>query len=73
MRLKSPKIAGKDATWSTVDAKIKSSIADAKAKGGKVVLLNTLASPSTEKLIADFITATPNAKHVIYDAVLLRL
>jgi molybdopterin-containing oxidoreductase family iron-sulfur binding subunit len=40
------------------------------AKGGQVVLLtNTLASPSTEKLIADFLAATPNAKHVIYDAV----
>jgi molybdopterin-containing oxidoreductase family iron-sulfur binding subunit len=61
MRLKEPKIAGKDSTWSAVDAKIKSSIADAKAKGGKVVLLtNTLASPSTEKLIADFISK-PNA------------
>ncbi|MBU0941766.1 MAG: TAT-variant-translocated molybdopterin oxidoreductase [Bacteroidetes bacterium] len=70
MRLKNPKIAGKDASWSAVDSKIKSSIADAKAKGGKVVLLtNTLASPSTEKLIADFIASTPNAKHVIYDAV----
>jgi molybdopterin-containing oxidoreductase family iron-sulfur binding subunit len=56
MRLKSPKIAGKDGSWSTVDAKIKSSIADAKAKGGVVLLTNTLASPSTEKLIADFIT-----------------
>jgi molybdopterin-containing oxidoreductase family iron-sulfur binding subunit len=33
----------KDSTWSAVDAKIKSSIADAKAKGGQVVLLtNTL-------------------------------
>jgi molybdopterin-containing oxidoreductase family iron-sulfur binding subunit len=40
-----PKIAGKD-LWSAVDAKIKSSIADAKAKGGKVVFNNTLASPS---------------------------
>jgi molybdopterin-containing oxidoreductase family iron-sulfur binding subunit len=39
MRLKSPKIAGKEATWSAVDAKIKTSIADAKAKGGQVVLL----------------------------------
>jgi molybdopterin-containing oxidoreductase family iron-sulfur binding subunit len=33
------------------------------------LLTNTLASPSTEKLIADFLAATPNAKHVIYDAV----
>ena len=70
MRLKNPKIGGKDTSWPSVDAKIKSSIAEAKAKGGKVVLLtNTLASPSTEKLIADFIAATPNAKHVVYDAV----
>ena len=69
-RLKAPKIDGKDAAWSDVTAKITASLADAKAKGGQVVLLtNTLASPSTEKLIADFITKNPNAKHVIYDAV----
>jgi MoCo/4Fe-4S cofactor protein with predicted Tat translocation signal len=70
MRLKEPKLDGKDASWSAVDSKIKSSIVDAKAKGGQVVLLtNTLASPSTEKLISDFIAKNPNAKHVIYDAV----
>ena len=69
-RLKAPKIGGKDASWSDVTAKITASLADAKAKGGQVVLLtNTLASPSTEKLIADFIAKNPNAKHVIYDAV----
>ena len=68
MRLKEPKIAGKAASWSDVDAKIKSSIAD--SKGGQVVLLtNTLASPSTEKLVAEFLAKNPNAKHVIYDAV----
>ena len=67
-RLKEPKIAGKAASWSDVDAKIKSSIAD--SKGGQVVLLtNTLASPSTEKLIGEFLAKNPNAKHVIYDAV----
>ncbi len=70
MRLKEPKIAGKTATWVEVDSKIKSGLADAKAKGGQVVLLtNTLASPSTEKLIAELISKNPNAKHVIYDAV----
>ena len=70
MRLKEPKIAGKKATWVDVDSKLKSSLADAKAKGGQVVLLtNTLASPSTEKLIAEFLGKNPNAKHVIYDAV----
>ncbi|MBA0882784.1 TAT-variant-translocated molybdopterin oxidoreductase [Flavobacterium undicola] len=70
MRLKAPKDGGKDSNWSAVNSKIKSSIAEAKAKGGQVVFLtNTLASPSTEKLIADFIGVNPNAKHVIYDAV----
>jgi MoCo/4Fe-4S cofactor protein with predicted Tat translocation signal len=70
MRLKEPKIGGKDSTWSAVDSKIKSSIVEAKAKGGQVVLLtNTLASPSTEKLIGEFIASNPNAKHIIYDAV----
>lgn len=70
MRLKEPKIEGKNSTWSAIDSKLKSSIADAKAKGGQIVLLtNTLASPSTEKLIAEFIGKNPNAKHVVYDAV----
>ena len=70
MRLKQPKIAGKTATWADVDVKIKSSIADAKTAGKQVVLLTgTLASPTTEKLIAEFLAKNPNAKHVVYDAV----
>lgn len=70
MRLKNPKIAKKNATWAEVDAKVKSGLNDAKAKGGQVVLLTgTLASPSTEKLVAEFLAKTPNSKHVVYDAV----
>jgi MoCo/4Fe-4S cofactor protein with predicted Tat translocation signal len=70
LRLKEPKLEAKDSTWSAVDSKIKSSIVDAKAKGSQVVFLtNTLASPSTEALIASFIAKNPNAKHIIYDAV----
>lgn len=70
MRLKQPKIAGKSATWAEVNSKIKSSVTEATTKGKQVVLLtNTLASPSTEKLITEFIAKNPTAKHVIYDAV----
>lgn len=70
MRLKSPKIDSKSASWSEVDAKIKASLAEAKASGKQVVLLtNTLASPSSEKLIADFIAKNPTAKHIVYDSV----
>ena len=70
MRLKATKMAQKDASWTAADLKIKSSLADAKTKGGQVVLLtNTLASPTTEKLIAEFIAKNPTAKHIMYDAI----
>jgi len=70
MRLKQPKVDQKDATWSDVDAKVKASLADAKATGAQVVLLTgTLASPSTEKLVSEFLVNNPTAKHVVYDAV----
>ena len=70
LRLKAPKIEGKNASWDDVDAKVRASLQDAKATGGSVVLLtNTMASPSTDKLIGEFIETYPNAKHVVYDAV----
>lgn len=70
LRLKQPKIEGKNASWDEVDLKVKASLQDAKSSGGNVVLLtNTMASPSTDKLIAEFIAANPTAKHVVYDAV----
>jgi molybdopterin-containing oxidoreductase family iron-sulfur binding subunit len=70
MRLKEPKMQGKNASWGTVNANVKENLAEAKAQGKQVVLLtNTLASPSTEKLIAEFIAINPTAKHIIYDTV----
>ena len=71
LRLKSPKIAAKEATWADVNAKVKSSLEDAKAKGGNVVVLtNTMASPSSSpSLIASLIAKYPTTKHVVYDAV----
>ncbi|MDR0229769.1 MAG: TAT-variant-translocated molybdopterin oxidoreductase [Flavobacteriaceae bacterium] len=69
-RLKQPKAKGEGISWDVVDTKVRASLEGAKAKGGSVVLLtNTMASPSTDKLIAEFIAANPNAKHVVYDAV----
>jgi len=70
MRLKGPKINKEEADWKDVDAKVKASLAEAKASGKQVVLLTgTTASPSTDRLIAEFIAANPTAKHVVYDAV----
>ena len=70
LRLKEPKMMGKTASWNAVNSKVKENLTEAKAQGKQVVLLtNTLASPSTEKLVGEFIAANPTAKHVVYDAV----
>ncbi|HEX8270072.1 MAG TPA: TAT-variant-translocated molybdopterin oxidoreductase [Flavobacterium sp.] len=70
MRLKQPKIGGKNATWDDVNTKVRASLTDARTTGGQIVLLTTtLASPSTERLIGEFLAANPNSRHVIYDAV----
>jgi MoCo/4Fe-4S cofactor protein with predicted Tat translocation signal len=70
LRLKKSKISGKEAEWSEVNAKVKASLEDAKATGGQVVVLtNTMASPSTDALIANLQAQYPTVKHVVYDAV----
>ena len=70
LRLKQPKIEGKAASWSDVDSKIKASLEAAKTAGSKVVVLtNTMASPSTNKLMSELQAAYPTVQHVVYDAV----
>ena len=70
LRLKNPKINKKESSWNEVNAKVKASLIEAKAKGGQVVVLtNTTASPSTDKLISDLATKYTNVKHVVYDAI----
>jgi molybdopterin-containing oxidoreductase family iron-sulfur binding subunit len=70
LRLKEPKIAGKPATWAEVDTKVKAALTTAAASGGKVVVLSgTTASPSTDKLIAEFGAKYAGFKHIVYDAV----
>ena len=70
MRLKEPMIQGKPASWEEVDARVKAGLSQAAASGGQVVLLtNTMASPSTDKLIAEFGAKYANFRHVVYDAV----
>ncbi len=70
LRLKQPKLGQKETTWSDVDAKVKASLAEAKTAGAQVVLLTgTLASPSAQKLVNEFLANNPTAKHIVYDAV----
>lgn len=71
-RYKSPQIGGEDVSWSKFDDAVKQQLSSVLANGGKVrILTNTIVSPSTKKLVGEFVAANPNAdiKHVTYDAV----
>jgi molybdopterin-containing oxidoreductase family iron-sulfur binding subunit len=69
-RLRGPLWNGQSATWEEVDRQILESLAQARAKGGKVVLLSqTVTSPSTREIIGEFAKSYPKFQHVVYDAV----
>jgi molybdopterin-containing oxidoreductase family iron-sulfur binding subunit len=70
LRLKNPKVAGNSVSWTDANKAIKKSFAEATAAGKKVVLLtNTLASPSTYKLIDELKAKYATVEHVEYDAI----
>jgi len=70
LRVKEPQDADSFLTWDAADKQIIAKLNELKSANESVVLLTgTLASPSTEKIISEFVTAFPNVKHVIYDAV----
>lgn len=67
-RLTGPTIDGAEVSWSEFDAVMAQKMNA--LQGQEVVLLTqTFASPSTEKLIGEFIEKYPNVRHVVYDAV----
>ncbi len=70
LRLKQPLKGESFLSWSNADKEIGAKLSELKEANAPVVLLTgTLASPSTEKVITDFIAAYPNVKHVVYDAI----
>ncbi len=70
LRLKEPRKGDAQVSWADADKEIVAKLNELKTANAPVVLLtSTLASPSTEKVIADFIAQYPNVKHVVYDAV----
>ena len=70
LRLKEPKKGEANITWNDLDKEIVEKLTRLRDVNESVVLLTgTLASPSTEKVIADFITTYPNVRHVVYDAI----
>lgn len=69
-RLRNPYKDKKETTWSAVDKDIKDALTGLAATNGNIVVLtSTVCSPSTKKVIADFIAKYPTAKHISYDAV----
>lgn len=70
LRLKEPSKGKKKITWDEAHKEIGASLSQLKEAGKEVVLLTgTMASPSMDKIIDEFIKAHPNVKHVVYDAV----
>jgi molybdopterin-containing oxidoreductase family iron-sulfur binding subunit len=70
LRLKEPTKGGEKISWTDADKEIGAALNKLKESNSPVVLLTgTLASPSTERIIQEFIVAYPNVKHVVYDAV----
>lgn len=69
-KLKDPKLDGKDATWASVDTFVKGELNKIQAGGKKIrIVSSTVNSPSTNKVIADFVAKYPNTRHVQVDAV----
>ncbi len=68
IRYKSPKAAGNDTEWNSVDAEIAAKLNVVKSKGGRIALLTpTIASPGSQAAIDEFIKAFPVTTHVQYD------
>jgi MoCo/4Fe-4S cofactor protein with predicted Tat translocation signal len=69
-RLRNSQFNKESINWAEVNLNVTKNLEEAKVQNKSIVLLtNTIASPSTSKLISELIEKYPNAKHVQYDAV----
>ncbi|MCU0324531.1 MAG: TAT-variant-translocated molybdopterin oxidoreductase [Spirosomaceae bacterium] len=64
-KLKAPQKGSSEISWQDLDKEIIASL----AKGGNIrIVSNTILSPSSKSVIADFIAKYPSASQVVYDA-----
>ena len=63
-RLRFPTIGGKEATFEAIDKAIAAELA-----GNTVIVTSSITSPTTKKVVAQFLAKHPGSKHVTYDAV----
>ncbi|MBC2838758.1 TAT-variant-translocated molybdopterin oxidoreductase [Robiginitalea sp. SC105] len=69
-RLQGPRSSEGDVAWEGLDAAVKAKLGSLRNGGKQIALLTqTYASPSTDRLLGDFMAAYPNAVHVTYDAI----
>jgi Fe-S-cluster-containing dehydrogenase component/anaerobic selenocysteine-containing dehydrogenase len=69
-RYKAPQINGTDANWDEVDNQITDQLNKIKEENGKIAIVSSsIISPSTKKVIADFIKKYQIAEHIIYDSI----
>ena len=69
-RLQGPKAYGKDITWSDFFSQVRAKLKAMAVSNKPIVLLTqTFASPTTQKIINKFIDQFPNISHVIYDTI----
>ena len=70
LRLKGPLFEGKDVKWDNFYNQTKAALNSLSSLDKKVVMMTpTLASPTTKKIIDDFVKVFPNIIHVIYDSI----
>ena len=70
LRIQGPKYKGNDISWRDFYDQTSKVLKSLSKDGDKVVLMtNSLTSPSTEKIISEFLNLYPNISHVIYDPI----
>ncbi|MDC6387350.1 TAT-variant-translocated molybdopterin oxidoreductase [Maribacter sp. PR1] len=69
-RLQGPMANGEPVEWDALNAAVKAKMGSLNVSSKKAVLLTqTYASPSTDRLISEFKAANENIEHVTYDAI----
>lgn len=67
-RPQTPKKSGVNIEWEKLDAEVKEQLDRVRTAGGQIrILSSTIISPSTRAVIADFMRAYPNTRHVVYE------
>ena len=68
-KLKGALISGKGADWAIADKEIIAALGKVATRGGQIrIVSNSILSPTTKKVIGDFIAKYPTTKLVTYDA-----